>query len=100
MRIVTDMIRYTSTEMPKWPPRSPGTTSAKPADRRELAFTLANGFAYVEAALAEGQDVNQFGRRLFFFNAHSDFFEETKFRRCRIWARWMKERYGATDERQ
>ena len=59
-------------------------------------------FAYVEAALAEGQDVNQFGRRLsFFFNAHSDFFEEIgKFRAARrIWARWMKERYGATDER-
>ena len=105
MRIVTDMIRYTSTEMPKWHPvsisgyhiREAGSTAAQ-----ELAFTLANGFAYVEAALAEGQDVNQFGRRLsFFFNAHSDFFEEIgKFRAARrIWARWMKERYGATDER-
>jgi len=105
MRIVTDMIRYTSAEMPKWHPvsisgyhiREAGSTAAQ-----ELAFTLANGFAYVEAALAEGQDVNQFGRRLsFFFNAHSDFFEEIgKFRAARrIWARWMKERYGATDER-
>jgi len=105
MRIVTDMIRYTSTEMPKWHPvsisgyhiREAGSTAAQ-----ELAFTLANGFAYVEAALAEGQDVDQFGRRLsFFFNAHSDFFEEIgKFRAARrIWARWMKERYGATDER-
>ena len=105
MRIVTDMIRYTSAEMPKWHPvsisgyhiREAGSTAAQ-----ELAFTLANGFAYVEAALAEGQDVNQFGRRLsFFFNAHSDFFEEIgKFRASRrIWARWMKERYGATDER-
>ncbi|MCH1450902.1 MAG: methylmalonyl-CoA mutase family protein [Acidimicrobiales bacterium] len=105
MRIVTDMIRYTSAEMPKWHPvsisgyhiREAGSTAGQ-----ELAFTLANGFAYVEAALAEGQDVNQFGRRLsFFFNAHSDFFEEIgKFRAARrIWARWMKERYGATDER-
>lgn len=105
MRIVTDMIRYTSAEMPKWHPvsisgyhiREAGSTAAQ-----ELAFTLANGFAYVEAAVAEGQDVNQFGRRLsFFFNAHSDFFEEIgKFRAARrIWARWMKERYGATDER-
>ncbi len=105
MRIVTDMIRYTSAEMPKWHPVSisgyhiceAGSTAAQ-----ELAFTLANGFAYVEAALAEGQDVNQFGRRLsFFFNAHSDFFEEIgKFRAARrIWARWMREHYGATDER-
>ena len=105
MRIVTDMIRYTSAEMPKWHPvsisgyhiREAGSTAAQ-----ELAFTLANGFAYVEAALADGQDVNQFGRRLsFFFNAHSDFFEEIgKFRAARrIWARWMKERFGATDER-
>ncbi|MGB1629391.1 MAG: acyl-CoA mutase large subunit family protein [Acidimicrobiales bacterium] len=105
MRIVTDMIRYTSAEMPKWHPvsisgyhiREAGSTAAQ-----ELAFTLANGFAYVEAARAEGQDVDQFGRRLsFFFNAHSDFFEEIgKFRAARrIWARWMKERYGATDER-
>ena len=105
MRIITDMIRYTSTEMPKWHPvsisgyhiREAGSTAAQ-----ELAFTLANGFAYVEAARAEGQDVDQFGRRLsFFFNAHSDFFEEIgKFRAARrIWARWMKERYGATDER-
>ena len=105
MRIITDMIRYTSTEMPKWHPvsisgyhiREAGSTAAQ-----ELAFTLANGFAYVEAARAEGQDVDQFGRRLsFFFNAHSDFFEEIgKFRAARrIWARWMKERYGTTDER-
>ena len=105
MRIVTDMIHYTSAEMPKWHPvsisgyhiREAGSTAAQ-----ELAFTLANGFAYVEAALAGGQDVDQFGRRLsFFFNAHSDFFEEIgKYRAARrIWARWMKGRYGATDER-
>lgn len=105
MRIVTDMIHYTSAEMPRWHPvsisgyhiREAGSTAAQ-----ELAFTLANGFAYVEAALAGGQDVDQFGRRLsFFFNAHSDFFEEIgKYRAARrIWARWMKGRYGATDER-
>ncbi len=105
MRIVTDMVKYTTTEMPRWHPvsisgyhiREAGSTAAQ-----ELAFTLANGFAYVEAAIAEGQDVNEFGKRLsFFFNSHIDFFEEIgKFRAARrIWARWMKERYGATDER-
>jgi len=105
MRIVTDMVRFTTTEMPKWHPisisgyhiREAGSTAAQ-----ELAFTLANGFAYVEAAIAAGQDVDEFGRRLsFFFNSHLDFFEEIgKFRAARrIWARWMKERYGATDER-
>jgi methylmalonyl-CoA mutase N-terminal domain/subunit len=105
MRIVTDMVKYTTAEMPMFNPvsisgyhiREAGSTAAQ-----ELAFTLANGFAYVEAALAEGQDVNEFGKRLsFFFNSHSDFFEEIgKFRAARrIWARWMKERYGATDER-
>ena len=105
MRIVTDMVKFTTAELPRWHPisisgyhiREAGSTAA-----HELAFTLANGFAYVEAALAEGQDINEFGRRLsFFFNSHSDFFEEIgKFRAARrIWARWMKERYGATDER-
>ncbi len=105
MRIVTDMVKYTTAEMPKWHPisisgyhiREAGSTAAQ-----ELAFTLANGFAYVEAAIAAGQNVDEFGRRLsFFFNSHSDFFEEIgKFRAARrIWARWMKERYGATDER-
>jgi methylmalonyl-CoA mutase N-terminal domain/subunit len=105
MRIVTDMVKYTTAEMPLFNPvsisgyhiREAGSTAAQ-----ELAFTLANGFAYVEAAIAEGQDVNEFGKRLsFFFNSHSDFFEEIgKFRAARrIWARWMKERYGATDER-
>ena len=105
MRIITDMVKYTTVEMPKWHPisisgyhiREAGSTAAQ-----ELAFTLANGFAYVEAAIAAGQNVDDFGRRLsFFFNSHSDFFEEIgKFRAARrIWARWMKERYGATDER-
>ena len=105
MRIITDMVKYTTAEMPKWHPvsisgyhiREAGSTAAQ-----ELAFTLANGFAYVEAAIAAGQNVDDFGRRLsFFFNSHSDFFEEIgKFRASRrIWARWMKDRYGATDER-
>ncbi|MDG2300514.1 MAG: methylmalonyl-CoA mutase family protein [Acidimicrobiales bacterium] len=105
MRIITDMVKYTTAEMPKWHPisisgyhiREAGSTAAQ-----ELAFTLANGFAYVEAAIDAGQNVDEFGRRLsFFFNSHSDFFEEIgKFRAARrIWARWMKERYGATDER-
>jgi len=105
MRIVTDMVKFTTAEMPKWHPisisgyhiREAGSTAAQ-----ELAFTLANGFAYVEAAIAAGEDINEFGRRLsFFFNSHTDFFEEIgKFRAARrIWARWMKERYGATDER-
>ena len=99
------MIHYTSEEMPKWHPvsisgyhiREAGSTAAQ-----ELAFTLANGFAYVEAAVAAGVDVDEFSGRLsFFFNAHNDFFEEIgKFRAARrIWARWMKQRYGATKER-
>lgn len=105
VRIVTDMIRYTAEHMPKWHPvsisgyhiREAGSTAAQ-----ELAFTLANGFAYVEAAVAAGVDVDDFAGRLsFFFNSHSDFFEEIgKFRAARrIWARWMKERYGAKAER-
>lgn len=105
VRIVTDMIRFTSAEMPKWHPvsisgyhiREAGSTAAQ-----ELAFTLANGFAYVEAAVAAGVDVDDFAGRLsFFFNSHIDFFEEIgKFRAARrIWARWMKERYGAKSER-
>ncbi len=105
VRIVTDMIRFTSAEMPKWHPisisgyhiREAGSTAAQ-----ELAFTLANGFAYVEAAMAAGVDVDEFAGRLsFFFNSHTDFFEEIgKFRAARrIWARWMKERYGAKAER-
>ena len=105
MRIVTDMMKFTSTEMPKWHPisisgyhiREAGSNAAQ-----ELAFTLANGFAYVEAAVAAGLDIDDFAPRLsFFFNSHSDFFEEVgKFRAARrIWARWLKERYGAKDPR-
>jgi methylmalonyl-CoA mutase N-terminal domain/subunit len=105
VRLITDMMRFTTTEMPKWHPisvsgyhiREAGSTGVQ-----ELAFTLANGFAYVEAAMAAGLDVDAFAPRLsFFFNAHVDFFEEiAKYRAARrIWARWMKERYGAKSER-
>jgi methylmalonyl-CoA mutase N-terminal domain/subunit len=105
LRLVTDLIRFTTAEMPRFHPvsisgyhiREAGST----ADQ-ELAFTLANGFAYVEAAVAAGLDVDEFAPRLsFFFNAHLDFFEEIgKFRAARrIWARWLRDRYGATDER-
>src|SRR5207248_1143712 len=105
MRIVTDMIRFTTAEMPRWHPvsvsgyhiREAGSTAAQ-----ELAFTVANGFAYVEAATAAGLDVDEFAPRLsFFFNAHIDFFEEIgKLRAARrIWARWLRDRYGARSER-
>ncbi|MCU1462388.1 MAG: icmA [Acidimicrobiales bacterium] len=105
MRIVTDMIRFCAAEMPKWHPvsisgyhiREAGSTAAQ-----ELAFTLANGFAYVEAASATGMAVDEFAPRLsFFFNAHIDFFEEiAKYRAARrIWARWLRDRYHATSER-
>ncbi len=105
MRLVTDVISFCAAEMPRWNPvsvsgyhiREAGSTAAQ-----ELAFTLADGFAYVEAALAAGLAVDDFAPRLsFFFNSHSDFFEEIgKFRAARrIWARWLRDRYGARDER-
>ncbi|MGH9286474.1 MAG: acyl-CoA mutase large subunit family protein, partial [Acidimicrobiales bacterium] len=105
MRLVTDVIRFCTAEMPRWHPvsisgyhiREAGSTAAQ-----ELAFTLANGFAYVEAALAAGLAVDDFAPRLsFFFNAHIDFFEEIgKYRAARrIWARWMRDRYGASHPR-
>jgi methylmalonyl-CoA mutase, N-terminal domain len=105
MRLVRDTISFTAAEMPRWHPisisgyhiREAGSTAAE-----ELAFTLANGFAYVELALQAGLPVDAFAPRLsFFFNAHIDFFEEiAKYRAARrIWARWMKERYGAADPR-
>jgi len=105
MRVVTDMIRFCTADMPRWHPvsisgyhiREAGSTAAQ-----ELAFTLANGFAYVEAAVAAGLDVDAFAPRLsFFFNSYWDFFEEIgKFRAARrIWARWMRGRYGAKSER-
>ncbi len=105
MRLVVDTIEFGAKEMPKWNTisisgyhiREAGSTAAQ-----ELAFTLADGFAYVEAALARGMNVDDFAPRLsFFFNAHSEFFEEiAKFRAARrIWARTMKEKYGARDPR-
>ena len=101
MRLVRDTITFTAAEMPRWHSvsisgyhiREAGSTAAE-----ELAFTLANGFAYVELALQAGLPVDAFAPRLsFFFNAHIDFFEEiAKYRAARrIWARWMRERYGA-----
>ena len=105
VRLITDMMRFCAAEMPRWHTisvsgyhiREAGSTAAQ-----ELAFTIANGFAYVEAAVAAGLDVDEFAPRLsFFFNAHLDFFEEIgKYRAARrIWARWMKERYGAKNEK-
>ncbi len=105
MRLVRDSIQFTAAEMPRWHSvsisgyhiREAGSTAAE-----ELAFTLANGFAYVELALQAGLPIDAFAPRLsFFFNAHIDFFEEiAKYRAARrIWARWLKERYGASSER-
>ena len=105
MRLVVDSIEYTATEVPKWNSvsisgyhiREAGSTAAQ-----ELAFTLADGFAYVDACIERGMKVDDFAPRLsFFFDAHIDFFEEiAKFRAARrIWARHMRERYGAKDER-
>jgi methylmalonyl-CoA mutase N-terminal domain/subunit len=105
LRLVRDTMAFCAAEMPRWHPisisgyhiREAGSTAAQ-----ELAFTLANGFAYVELGKAAGLDVDAFAPRLsFFFNAHIDFFEEiAKYRAARrIWARWMKERYGAKHER-
>ena len=103
LRLVTDTIAFCSAELPRWHPlsisgyhiREAGSTAAQ-----ELAFTLANGFAYVEASLQTGLDIDAFAPRLsFFFNAHIDFFEEiAKFRAARrIWARWMRDCYHARD---
>jgi methylmalonyl-CoA mutase, N-terminal domain len=105
MRLVNDTIRFCEAEMPRWHPvsisgyhiREAGSTAVQ-----ELAFTLANGFAYVEQAASSGLAVDEFAPRLsFFFNAHIDFFEEiAKYRAARrIWARWMRDRYGAREER-
>ncbi|MFL5900412.1 MAG: methylmalonyl-CoA mutase [Solirubrobacterales bacterium] len=104
MRLVTDMIEWCSEQMPRWHPvsisgyhiREAGSTA-----QQELAFTLKDGFTYVERALERGLDVDDFAPRLsFFFNAHIDFFEEiSKYRAARrIWAREMKETYGAKRE--
>jgi methylmalonyl-CoA mutase N-terminal domain/subunit len=105
MRLCVDMIEFCAREVPQWHPvsisgyhiREAGSTAAQ-----ELAFTLADGFAYVEATMARGLDVDEFAPRLsFFFNAHIDFFEEiAKYRAARrIWARELRERYGAKNPR-
>ena len=105
MRLVIDMIEFCAKEMPLWHPisisgyhiREAGSTAAQ-----ELAFTLADGFAYIEAAIERGLDVDDFAPRLsFFFNAHLDFFEEiAKYRAARrIWAHELRERYGARNPR-
>jgi methylmalonyl-CoA mutase N-terminal domain/subunit len=105
MRLVTDMVQFCSEEMPKWHPisisgyhiREAGSTAAQ-----ELAFTLQDGFTYVEWAIERGLDVDDFAPRLsFFFNAHLDFFEEiAKYRAARrIWARELRDRYGAKNPR-
>ncbi len=105
LRLITDMMAFCAEQVPLWNTisvsgyhiREAGATAAQ-----ELAFTLADGFAYVEAGTRTGMSVDEFAPRLsFFFDAHVDFFEEiAKFRAARrIWARWMRDRYGATDER-
>jgi methylmalonyl-CoA mutase, N-terminal domain len=105
IRLCVDMIEYCARDVPLWHPvsisgyhiREAGSTAAQ-----ELAFTLADGFAYVEAAMERGLDVDDFAPRLsFFFNAHIDFFEEVaKYRAARrIWAKELRERYGAKNPR-
>jgi methylmalonyl-CoA mutase N-terminal domain/subunit len=102
MRLVTDMVEYCAAEMPRWHPisisgyhiREAGSTA-----QQELAFTLKDGFTYVERAIERGLDVDDFAPRLsFFFNAHLDFFEEiAKYRAARrIWATELRDTYGAT----
>ncbi|HKG43796.1 MAG TPA: methylmalonyl-CoA mutase family protein [Gaiellaceae bacterium] len=105
MRLVTDMVEFCARELPLWHPISISGYHIREAGsnaQQELAFTLANGFAYVDAAIARGLDVDEFAPRLsFFFNAHLDFFEEVaKYRAARrIWARELRERYGAKNPR-
>ncbi|GIW39538.1 MAG: methylmalonyl-CoA mutase [Candidatus Binatia bacterium] len=105
MRLVTDVFEFCTEHVPNWNTisisgyhiREAGSTAAQ-----EIAFTLANGIAYVEAAIRKGLDVDAFAARLsFFFNVHNDFFEEVaKFRAARrLWAKIMKERFGAKDPR-
>ena len=103
MRIITDIFEYCGKNLPNWNTisisgyhiREAGSTATQ-----ELAFTLANGIAYVQSAVDSGMDVNTFGKRLsFFFNSHNNFFEEVaKFRAARrMWANIMKDRFGATE---
>jgi methylmalonyl-CoA mutase N-terminal domain/subunit len=105
MRLVTDMVQFCSEELPRWHPISISGYHIREAGSnavQELAFTLANGFAYVDAAIERGLGVDDFAPRLsFFFNAHLDFFEEiAKYRAARrIWARELRDRYGAKNPR-
>jgi methylmalonyl-CoA mutase N-terminal domain/subunit len=105
MRLVTDMVQFCSEELPRWHPISISGYHIREAGSnavQELAFTLANGFAYVDAAIERGLDVDDFAPRLsFFFNAHIDFFEEiAKYRAARrIWARELRDRYAAKNPR-
>jgi methylmalonyl-CoA mutase, N-terminal domain len=105
MRLVTDMVEFCAREMPKWHPISISGYHIREAGSnaiQELAFTLADGFAYVDAAIERGLAVDDFAPRLsFFFNAHVDFFEEiAKYRAARrIWARELRDRYGAKNPR-
>jgi methylmalonyl-CoA mutase N-terminal domain/subunit len=105
MRLITDTFRFCSDSVPRWNPisisgyhiREAGATAVQ-----EVAFTLANGVAYVQAAVDSGLDVDRFGARLsFFFNAHNHLFEEVaKFRAARrLWARIMRDRFGAREDR-
>jgi methylmalonyl-CoA mutase N-terminal domain/subunit len=105
LRLITDMIAFCTAEVPNWNTisisgyhiREAGSTAVQ-----EIAFTLADAIAYVEAAVKAGQDVDKFAMRLsFFFNAHNDFLEEiAKFRAARrLWAKIMRERFGAKDPR-
>jgi methylmalonyl-CoA mutase N-terminal domain/subunit len=105
LRLIGDLMQWTHENIPRYHPisisgyhiREAGSTAAQ-----EVAFTLADGFAYVELGLERGLVVDDFAQQLsFFFDAHIDFFEEiAKFRAARrIWARWMRDKYGATDER-
>src|SRR5262245_33123463 len=105
LRIVTDIFAFCERELPSWNTisisgyhiREAGSTAIQ-----EVAFTFADGIAYVQAAVDAGLDVNRFGQRIsFFFNAHNDFLEEiAKFRAARrLWARIMRDRYGATEPR-
>jgi methylmalonyl-CoA mutase, N-terminal domain len=105
LRLIGDLMEFCTNEIPRYKPlsvsgyhiREAGSTAAQ-----ELAYTLADGFAYVELGQSRGMDVNKFAPGLsFFFDSHIDFFEEiAKFRAARrIWARWLRDVYGATDER-
>src|SRR5881275_3312906 len=105
LRLIGDLMEYCDAEIPRYKPlsvsgyhiREAGSTAAQ-----ELAFTLADGFGYVELGLSRGMDVNTFAPGLsFFFDSHVDFFEEiAKFRAARrIWARWLRDEYGATSEK-